>query len=190
MGDLEALGESGGGTTTVGRRLVPSAPWQKPNLFLFLGRGKKLFLGWDNPISTNLVLLLPIFKNTIFHFLARWSICKYLQIICLYFPFCEWFYFLLIYAALQTKHRIRRWLGWCWRWWTQWDRCQWVTSIWRIDEFQRVFTDNDIALSSRFLEQGMTTRRKEPRWQWQRRRRPRDSGLKFSIMFRIHVQCL
>ena len=27
VGDLEALGESGGGTTTVGRRLVPSAPW-------------------------------------------------------------------------------------------------------------------------------------------------------------------
>ena len=38
-----------------------------------------------------------------------------------------------------------------------------------------------IALSSRFLEQGMTTRRRGPRWQWQRRRRLRGSGLKFSM---------
>ena len=49
VGDLEALGESGGGTTTVGRRLVPSAPWQKPNLFLFWGGANSHF--WDGTIQ-------------------------------------------------------------------------------------------------------------------------------------------
>ena len=101
VGDLEALGESGGGTTTVGRRLVPSAPWQKPNLFLFWGGANSHF--WDGTIQ---------FLQISFYYCQSLKTLSFTfwpddylptQIFFLYFLFCERLCYLLIYAALQTK---------------------------------------------------------------------------------------
>ena len=102
MGDLEALGESGGGTTTVGRRLVPSAPWQKPNLFLFWGGANSHF--WDGTIQFLRISFYPcqsLKTLSFFHFLARRHISNANNLF--YYPFCEWLCYLLNYAALQTK---------------------------------------------------------------------------------------
>ena len=102
VGDLEALGESGGGTTTVGRRLVPSAPWQKPNLFLFWGGANSHF--WDGTIQFLRISFYPcqsLKTLSFFHFLARRHISNANNLF--YYPFCEWLCYLLNYAALQTK---------------------------------------------------------------------------------------